>query len=82
MPAHYSIVKYIPDPVSDEQIKKFYDENGQQFERPETVRAAHILLSTRDPSTNQELNEEKKKEKTKGNSLTCKLHNAKASANP
>ena len=49
--------------VSDEQIKKFYDENGQQFERPETVRAAHILLSTRDPSTNQELNEEKKKEK-------------------
>jgi peptidyl-prolyl cis-trans isomerase C len=49
--------------VTDEQIKKYYEENGQQFERPETVRAAHILLSTRDPITNQELSEEKKKEK-------------------
>jgi len=49
--------------VTDEQIKKFYDENGQQFERPETVRAAHILLSTRDPQTNQDLSEDKKKEK-------------------
>ena len=49
--------------VTDEQIKKFYDENGQQFERPEMVRAAHILLSTRDAKANQELGEEKKKEK-------------------
>jgi len=32
--------------ITDEQLKKFYDENGEQFERPETVRAAHILLST------------------------------------
>src|SRR5439155_12863013 len=31
--------------VTEEQIKKFYDENGSQFERAETVRAAHILLS-------------------------------------
>jgi len=49
--------------VTDEQIKKYYEENGQQFERPETIRAAHILFSTRDPGTNQELSEEKKKEK-------------------
>jgi len=49
--------------ITDEQIKKFYDENSQQFERPEMVRAAHILLSTRDLSNNQELSEEKKKEK-------------------
>lgn len=49
--------------VTEDQIKKFYDENGRQFERPETVRAAHILLSTRDPNTNQELSAEKKKEK-------------------
>jgi peptidyl-prolyl cis-trans isomerase C len=51
--------------VTDDQIKKFYDENSQQFERKETLRAAHILLSTRDLITNQELNEERKKEKKK-----------------
>src|SRR5437667_6532965 len=49
--------------ITDEQLKKFYDENGEQFERPETVRAAHILLSTRDASTGQEMSEETKKEK-------------------
>src|SRR5438552_14250156 len=49
--------------ITDEQLKKFYDENGEQFDRPETVRAAHILLSTRDASTGQEMSEETKKEK-------------------
>src|SRR6185503_17743583 len=49
--------------ITEEQLKKFYDENGQQFERPETVRAAHILLSTRDALTGQELSEETKKQR-------------------
>src|SRR2546423_4528392 len=49
--------------VTEEQIKQFYAENPQQFDRPETVRAAHILLSTRDAVTGQELGEEKKEEK-------------------
>src|SRR2546425_2592424 len=49
--------------ITDEQLKKYYDENGEQFERPETVRAAHILLSTRDAVTGQEMSEETKKEK-------------------
>ncbi len=49
--------------ITDEQLKKFYDENGEQFERPETVRAAHILLSTRDAVTGQEMSEETKKER-------------------
>ena len=49
--------------ITEEQLKKFYDENGEQFERPETVRAAHILLATRDAVTGQELSEETKKEK-------------------
>jgi parvulin-like peptidyl-prolyl isomerase len=49
--------------ITDEQLKKFYDENGQQFERPESVRAAHIMLSTRDPVTGQELSEGAKKER-------------------
>ena len=49
--------------ITDEQLKKFYDENGEQFERPETVRAAHILLATRDVVTGQEVSEETKKER-------------------
>ena len=49
--------------ITDEQLKKFYDEHGEQFERPETVRAAHILLSTRDAVTGQEMSEETKKER-------------------
>ena len=49
--------------ITEEQLKKFYDENGQQFERPETVRAAHILIVTRDAVTGQEMSEETKKDK-------------------
>jgi peptidyl-prolyl cis-trans isomerase C len=49
--------------ITDEQAKKYYDENGDRFERPEMVRASHILLSTRDAVTGQELSGEKKKEK-------------------
>jgi len=49
--------------ITDEQLKKFYDENGEQFERPETVRAAHILISTRDAVTGQEMSEDTKKER-------------------
>ena len=51
--------------VTDEQVKKYYDENPAQFEEPETVRASHILIGTRDASSGAELSEEKKKEKKK-----------------
>jgi peptidyl-prolyl cis-trans isomerase C len=30
--------------VSDEDAKKFYDENGKMFEQPETLKARHILI--------------------------------------
>jgi len=33
--------------VTDADIKKFYDDNPSKFEQPESVRASHILLSTR-----------------------------------
>jgi peptidyl-prolyl cis-trans isomerase C len=41
--------------VSDDQARKFYDENPAKFEQPEMVRAAHILISTRstDPDAAQ-----------------------------
>jgi peptidyl-prolyl cis-trans isomerase C len=51
--------------ASDEEAKKFYDENPSKFEQPEMVRASHVLISTRDNATNSELSEEKKKEKRK-----------------
>jgi peptidyl-prolyl cis-trans isomerase C len=49
--------------ISDEQAKKFYEENGDQFQRPEMVRASHILLSTRVAGTERDMSEDKKKEK-------------------
>jgi peptidyl-prolyl cis-trans isomerase C len=46
--------------VSDDDVKKFYNDNPSKFEQPEMVRASHILLSTRDPETNKELPDDQK----------------------
>jgi parvulin-like peptidyl-prolyl isomerase len=51
--------------VTDADLKKYYDEHPTQFEQPEMVRAAHVLIATKDLATNEDLNEEKKKEKLK-----------------
>ena len=51
--------------VTDEEAKKFYDENPAKFERPEMIRASHILLTTLDPDTRQTLPEDKKATKRK-----------------
>lgn len=48
--------------ISDAQIKKYYDENPTDFEQPEKVRAAHILVSTTSDGK-EPLPAEKKKEK-------------------
>jgi len=48
--------------VSPDEIKKFYDENPAKFERPEQVRASHVLLSIKD-ATGGDLPDDKKKEK-------------------
>ena len=51
--------------TTDEDAKKFYEENAAKFEQPETVRAAHILLKTSDEATHADLSDEKKAEKKK-----------------
>jgi peptidyl-prolyl cis-trans isomerase C len=51
--------------ITDEEVKKYYEENPARFEQPESVRASHILFSTRDTATQQELSEDKKAAKKK-----------------
>jgi peptidyl-prolyl cis-trans isomerase C len=51
--------------VTDADTKKYYDENPARFEVPETIRASHVLLTTRDPATGAELSEDKKAAKRK-----------------
>lgn len=51
--------------VTDDQVKKFYDENPAKFEEPETVRATHIFLFTVNPKTGVELPQTEKDAKKK-----------------
>jgi len=51
--------------ISDEEVKKFYDENPANFEQPEMALVHHILLNTRDPQTRQPLSDEKSAAKRK-----------------
>ena len=39
--------------VTEDQMKKYYDEHPSQFEEPEKVKVSHILLSTKDPTDTQ-----------------------------
>jgi peptidyl-prolyl cis-trans isomerase C len=49
--------------ITEEQVKKYYDDNTAKLQRPEMVRASHILLATRDAVTREEVSDAKKKEK-------------------
>jgi peptidyl-prolyl cis-trans isomerase C len=51
--------------ITDADARKYYDDNPARFEKPEMVRASHILLTTRDPATGAELSEDKKAAKYK-----------------
>jgi peptidyl-prolyl cis-trans isomerase C len=51
--------------ASEEDVKKYYEDNPAKFEQPEMVRASHILISTRDPETNKDLPDDQKAAKRK-----------------
>ncbi|HTY87605.1 MAG TPA: peptidylprolyl isomerase [Candidatus Acidoferrum sp.] len=51
--------------ITDADVKKFYDDNPADFERPEMVHARHILLMTIDPVTRTPLSDDQQKAKRK-----------------
>ena len=51
--------------ITEEEVRKYYDDNPARFEEPEKVRASHILLTTTDTKTNAELTEDQKTAKRK-----------------
>jgi parvulin-like peptidyl-prolyl isomerase len=51
--------------VTDDEVKKYYDDNPAKFEEPEMVRASHILIGTVDPKTNADLSDAQKRAKKK-----------------
>jgi peptidyl-prolyl cis-trans isomerase C len=51
--------------ITDEQVKKYYEDHPGDFEEPEMVRASHILIMTTDPRTGASLGEEQLKAKRK-----------------
>jgi parvulin-like peptidyl-prolyl isomerase len=62
--------------ITEEEIQNYYNENLERFEKPEQVRAAHILIRTRDPRTMQEYpDEEKEKRLRKIKSLQERARN-------
>jgi peptidyl-prolyl cis-trans isomerase C len=63
--------------VTEEDAKKYYDENPDEFQLPERVRASHILLSTRPLDPNADPNQVKAQARQKAEEL---LQKAKSGA--
>lgn len=57
--------------ITNEQAKKFYDENLEKFKTPESVKASHILVAV-DPKATPE---EKEKAKKKADALLTQIKN-------
>lgn len=62
--------------ITDDQAKKFYEENPAKFEESESVKAAHILKNSRNPVTGAAISDEQKAENLK--QLEALLKRAKA----
>ena len=63
--AESALLRELKVNVTDDDVKKFYDGNPTQFEQAEMVRASHVLISTKDSKTGEDLSEDAKKEKLK-----------------
>ena len=55
--------------ITDDDTKKYYDENLKKFETPEQVRASHILIKPEPTDPNADPNEAKATAKTKAQDL-------------
>ena len=51
--------------VTEDEAKKYYEDNPSKFEEPEMVHVSHILISTQDPATKSDLPDDKKTAKRK-----------------
>lgn len=49
--------------ITDADVKKFFEENPKQFQEPEKVKVAHVMIGFRERDTQQVMTEEKKKVK-------------------
>ncbi len=47
--------------VTDDQVKKYFEDNPSQFEEPEMVDASHILFMTVDPKSGKPISDDEKK---------------------
>lgn len=63
--AEQVLVRELKVVIAADQVRKYYDDNPSRFEQPELVRAAHVLIATKDMQSNTELSEDQKKEKLK-----------------
>lgn len=59
--------------VSEEEVKKYYEDNATEFEVPEQVQASHILISTKPTDPNADPNEVKAQAKAKADELLKQL---------
>jgi peptidyl-prolyl cis-trans isomerase C len=55
--------------ISDEEAQKYYDENKKQFDRPEQVKASHILIKPDTTDPNLDPNQAKAAAKAKAEDL-------------
>ncbi|MEE9613845.1 MAG: peptidylprolyl isomerase, partial [Thermodesulfobacteriota bacterium] len=61
-------------PVSDEDVKNYYEDNPEEFGEPEQIRARHILIEVK-PSDSQE---EKEKARKKAETVLAEARDAKS----
>lgn len=62
--------------ITEDEARKYYNENPRQFRAPEQVKASHILIKPDTSDPNADPNETKAKAKAKAHELLKKIQNA------